>query len=278
MKTKIFILLFFLSSCSHVFYQPSAHQYLEPKQWKLEYQDLFFKSLDGTKLHSWFFPAAAPRAKGTVVFFHGNAQNLSTHFMSMVWIQKQGYNLFIFDYRGYGKSEGVPNQEGVNLDALAALEKGRELNTQYGNGKFIVYGQSLGGMISLRALADYKELDQVDLVVQDSTFSSYTGIAFNKLTSRWFLYPFSPLAYLLISNTFASEKIFDQIKRPLLVIVGEKDPVIPAKFGKKIYKGIHTTPKWIWKLPEGGHIDVFHGAHLPYREKFLNLLEGLKGE
>src|SRR5690606_1051305 len=133
-------------------------------------------------------------AKGTVIQFHGNAQNISTHFYSLAWLVSEGYNLFTFDYRGYGKSEGSPHQEGVFKDALSAIEKGYEFHAKSGAGAFIIYAQSLGGIIAARALPDSSLSNKVDLLVLDSTFSSYKDIAFGKLTSRWFLTPISPLA------------------------------------------------------------------------------------
>jgi fermentation-respiration switch protein FrsA (DUF1100 family) len=107
----------------------------------------------------------------------------------------------------------------------------------------------------------------------DSAFYSYQDIAFDKLTSRWFLYPFSPLAYLLISDEYASDEVFHKIKTPLLVIVGMKDPVVSPKFGKRIYKGVASDKKWIWKLPNGAHIDAYHHDNGIYREKFVDFLE-----
>jgi fermentation-respiration switch protein FrsA (DUF1100 family) len=271
----IFLLLslYFLQSCSHVFYQPNSHQYVNPTAFKLDYQDIYFDSMDGTKLHGWFFPAKGEVAKGTIVQFHGNAQNLSSHFFSLIWLVSEGYNLFTFDYRGYGKSEGTPNQKGIYLDALAALEKGDELNQEWGKGKLIIYGQSLGGAISLRAIPDSKVEPRMDLVVMDSTFSSYKEIAFNKLASRWFLLPISPLAFVLVSDEYSSKKVFDRIKRPTLVIVGEQDAIVPPKFGKEIYKGVASKKKWLWKVPNGAHTDVYHHGKGEFRQKFVDFLE-----
>jgi uncharacterized protein len=273
MKTFTILFLLMLQSCGHLFYQPSRDEFYNPKQFKLSYEDIHFKAADGTKLYGWFLPSQVQPVKGTIVHFHGNAQNITTHFLNLAWLVKQGFNIFIFDYRGYGKSEGKANQAGLYLDALAALDKGKELHKN--QGKFIVYGQSLGGIVSLRALADYKDLKAVDLIVMDSTFDSYRDIAFDKLTSRWFLYPVSPLALVAVSDAYASDEVFDKIKNPTLVIVGMKDYIIPAKFGKRIYKGIAAQEKWLWKLPVGGHIDVFHGPNESYRPAFIKLVESL---
>lgn len=273
MRIFTLLLLFILQSCGHLFYQPSRDEFYHPRQFKLSYEDVHFQAKDGTKLHGWFLASQVQPVKGTIVHFHGNAQNITTHFLNLAWLVKQGFNIFIFDYRGYGKSEGKASQEGLYQDALAALKKGKELHNN--QGKFIVYGQSLGGIVSLRALADYPDLSKVDLIVMDSTFDSYRDIAFDKLTSRWFLYPVSPLALVAVSDAYAADDIFEKIKTPTLVIVGLKDSIIPAKFGKRIYKGIDAQEKWLWKLPMGRHIDVFHGPNESYRSDFLKLVDSL---
>jgi pimeloyl-ACP methyl ester carboxylesterase len=273
----IFLLLvsMFISSCSHVYYQPQKKHYVDPAQFKLTYEDVYFPSADKTILHGWFFSSGGHKPKGTIVHFHGNAQNLSTHFLNLIWLVKEGYDLLVFDYRGYGKSKGEPGQEGIYHDALAAMDKGYELYIKRKSPKLIIYGQSLGGIISLRALPDFKHVDDVALMVQDSTFSSYTDIGFDVLARRWFLMPFSPLAYVLVSDKYGSYNVLDKIKTPTLVIVGQKDEVIPQKFGKEIFKKIHPTKKWLWKLPNGGHIDIFHHDKGIYRKMFLDLVDGI---
>ena len=273
MKVLLILSLFLLQGCSHLFYQPSERHFYDPAQFKLSYEDVWFDSLDGTKLHGWFFPANTSKPKGTIVQFHGNAQNISTHFLSLVWLVNEGYNLFTFDYRGYGKSKGNSTQAGLYQDALAALNMGKEFHSTRGQGHFIVFGQSLGGIVSLRALPDFKEKDEVSLLVLDSTFDSYQGIASDKLRSRWFLWPFSPLAYLLISDKYASKNVLEKITLPTLVIVGEGDEVIPAKFGKQIFQEIPALKKWLWDIPDGGHIGVFHHNAVSYRKDFLQLLD-----
>jgi len=267
--------LLLLTGCSHVFYQPSKEQFLSPTQFKIPYEDVWFDAKDRTRLHGWFFRTPHARPKGTIVQFHGNAQNISTHFLSLIWIVGEGYNLLSFDYRGYGQSQGVPGQKGVYLDALAAMDKGRELNEHNGGGKFVLYGQSLGGNICARSLSDYADKSIVDLLVLDSTFSSYQGIAFDKLTDRWFLWPLSPFAFVLVSDEYAAEKVLSKLLLPTMVVVGQKDQIVPQKFGKKIFKELGSKQKWLWKLPEGQHIDVFHHEKGKYREDFLKFLEAL---
>lgn len=190
----------------------------------------------------------------------------------------EGYNLFTFDYRGYWLSEGDPNPDGIYLDSLAALAKSLELHERNGGGQFVIFGQSLGGAISLRAIPDFKDKNKIGLIVQDSTFSSYEDIAVDKLRSVWFLWPFSPLGYVLISDKYSSEEVFDKITWPTLVITGGRDEVMPAKFGKRIYKKIAANRKWHWHVEEAPHISSFHVEQGRWRKEFLLLLERIRTE
>ncbi len=266
------ILLLLLTACTNLFYQPTNRQFFKPEAFKLSYEDLYFRSQDGTKIHGWFFRAPGT-PKGTIVQFHGNAENMSSHFLNLAWLVNEGYNLFVWDYRGYWLSEGESNPTGVYEDSLAALDKALELHKSSGGKHFVVFGQSLGGAISLRAVPDFKGKDAITLVVQDSTFSSYEDIAVDKMRSVWLLWPFSPLGYLLISDKYASEDVFSKITWPTLVITGGKDVVMPAKFGKKIYKGIASKQKWYWHVEEAPHISTFHVEGGRYRKEFLDLLD-----
>lgn len=270
---KLLVLLI-LVGCSHLFYQPTPHQYADPAQYKMKFEDIYFQSKDGTKLHGWFFPAQGAKVRGTIVHFHGNAQNLSAHFFNLVWSTKEGFNYFIFDYRGYGKSEGKPTQETVNQDALAAMDKGYELFQKHPGGKFIIYGQSLGSAISMRALSDWDQT-KVDLLVQDSPFYSYTKIAFDRLSSVWFLIPVSPLAYLLVSNEYASKPILPKINVPLLVITSKKDEITPAKYGKYIFKNVGSKKKWWWKSETAAHIGIYFTEDGKYRDELKKLVDAL---
>jgi fermentation-respiration switch protein FrsA (DUF1100 family) len=273
---KIILLLFFISSCSNLFYQPTRYPYANPEQFVLKVEDIWFKSSDGTELNGWWMPSTIVKPLGSIVFFHGNAQNISSHFINLAWITHVGYNVFIFDYRGYGLSDGVPSQQGVYDDAIAGLDQGYELHQKnIPNGKFIVYGQSLGGVISLRAIPDFKFQDKIDLIVQDSTFMNYKMIAFDKLTDHWLSFIFSPLAFVLVSNEYASDDVVKKIHQPVLVIVGKKDRHVNPKFGKKIYKEVSSKKKWIWKINDGDHIDVFAKHDNKYRLKFIDLLSKL---
>lgn len=272
MRFSIIVLLLLTAACSHLFYQPSRQWYFDPAQQKLAFEDVWFSSKDGTKLHGWVFPAQG-KVKGTIVHFHGNAENISSHFLNLVWTTQQGYHYFIFDYRGYGKSPGSPGQASVNEDALAALAKADEIRSTRGGGQLIVYGQSLGSVISARAVSEFDQ-SRISLLVQDSPFYSYKKIAFDRLTDVWFLIPFSPLGFVLVSDEYASWTVLEKLTVPTLVITGEADTITPPLYGRYIYKHVGAAKKWWWKT-KAKHINVYFIENGKYRQDLMALLSGL---
>lgn len=267
-------ILLCLFSCSGVFYQPDRNLHYPPEQFQLNPQNIQFLSGDGTHLTGWFFVTKQNPPKGTLIQFHGNAENISSHYLSLIWMIQSGYNLFVFDYRGYGRSEGNPTQEGTYLDALAALNEGwrlHQLSHKSPQKQFIVYGQSLGGAIAMRALTDFDKKDKVDLVVMDSTFLSYRAIARKKLTEHWYTWPLSPLATLLVSDDYSAEKALTDNKIPLLVIHDKMDPVVPFSCGQEIFDNA-TSEKHFWILNNGKHISFFSPEYVENRSKFLDFL------
>jgi uncharacterized protein len=270
------LILLALSGCGRFFFYPDSNTYLAPETFKLRYRDLTFQSLDGTVLHGWFFPAAekhGSRLKGTVVQFHGNGQNISSHYLSLVWLLDEGYQLFTFDYRGYGKSAGDPTFQGAYQDALSALEISWGLHQASGGGKFIVYGQSLGGAIALRAVADFKHADQIALVVADSTFASYKRITQGKMALFWLSWPLSPLGWLAVSDQYAPASVLDRIRARILVIHDKRDPTVEFEHGEWLFRAA-SSPKDFWILDDGLHIGVFSTGGGNQR-RFVEYLETL---
>ena len=180
---SLWILL--LAGCNEFFYYPSPLQFSSPKALGLSYESVTFSSSDGTELTGWFIPAlGAPEAVlGTVIQFHGNAENMSSHWLSLSWLPFNHYHLFTFDYRGYGRSKGSPDLDGPIQDSMAALhyiQQRKEVNPQ----EVIVIGQSLGGALAIAAVALGKP-EGIRAIVLESTFSSYKRIAQEKLSGIW---------------------------------------------------------------------------------------------
>ena len=260
-----------LSSCSNIFLQPDRNQHYAPEYLGLKYKNIYFESLDQAILHSWFFPQK--KRKGLVVLFHGNAQNLSSHFLSASWMVREGYDVWVWDYRGYGLSQGKATTEGVYKDSLAALSFAHKLFKKRSYEKLILIGQSLGGNILMRALEDSKEKLPVDFLVLDSTFPRYRSMARSKASDIWFLWPLQPLAWSIMSEKYSASDSIEKIKIPTLVIHSKKDPIVPYKFGKEIFDRLQTKDKWMWSIEKPGHISTLGNPKLRKDKLLIKLIE-----
>ncbi|HAZ13054.1 MAG: hypothetical protein A2X86_09695 [Bdellovibrionales bacterium GWA2_49_15] len=282
---KIFIPLYFcialFSGCSSVFYYPDRYLYITPEKAGVTGEDIWFTSKDGTKLNAWATtsPEINPD-QGVVVQFHGNAQNLSSHFANLAWLTKYGYRLFTFDYRGYGKSEGKANPQGLIDDGIAALDYAwknyflplREKNKK---ARFIIFGQSLGGVVAAQAISRWEQRNNVTLLVLEGTFSSYRKLAFNKLASHWLTWIFSPIAWAIVHESTASRYVLPDMNYvPVLLIHGTADHIIPIAFGKDIYQMLPEGKKDFWPVEGADHLETYH--HSPeYKEKLVAFIQKL---
>ncbi|MBI3794417.1 MAG: alpha/beta hydrolase [Nitrospinae bacterium] len=278
-------LLFFLfaaslfSSCTHLFYQPGKEQYFDPGKMGMVYQDAWIESAGGRKLHAWLFPSVGETPeRGTIIQFHGNAENISSHFASLAWVTKRGYNFIAFDYSGYWNSDGEPGQKALNEDSLSALTYAYKFNQtrsqETGNKLSLsAYGQSLGGAVLLRALADYPLRGELNAVVIESSFYSYQTIAREKLGLSWITWLFQPLAYVLVSDEYAPEKVIGSLSGTrLLVIHGTDDKVVPIRHGRRIFE-LAKEPKTFWEVQGGRHIDSMTRHGKEYRDKLIAYLD-----
>jgi fermentation-respiration switch protein FrsA (DUF1100 family) len=191
---------------------------------------VWFASGDGTRLHGWWLPAGGERL-GTVVYFHGNAQNLTSHVGFVDWLPARGFDVFVFDYRGYGESAGTPSRGGIHLDALAALDHVRA-RPDAASDRLVVFGQSLGGAVALAALGDGGSAG-VRGVAVDSTFASYVSMGNAALGGTFLTWPF---AWLLLSDAHSPiDTVSELAPIPLLVVASPKDPVVPIAQGRALF-------------------------------------------
>jgi fermentation-respiration switch protein FrsA (DUF1100 family) len=260
----------FISGCSHLFYYPNQRTYMKPQQLKLLHEEIWFENSLKQKIHGWWLPSSTKESKGTFIFFHGNAENLTSHFMNLFWLPQAGYNYFIFDYPGYGQSEGKPSPKSTTLAGQAAVEwvaKHKDPRP------LIIYGQSLGGIIALRTFLDTRDRIKYKAIIGDNTFSSYQRVAQIKLKQNWFTWPLQPLAYLLLSDRYAPDRDLDKISpTPLLIIQGQKDSVVEPENAEDIYKK-SLEPKEIWRIEDGFHNDTFWRHNFVYRQKLIDWLD-----
>lgn len=268
-KAVLLLCALFSGGCTRLFFQPTRHIHSDPAELGYRYEAIKFESLDGTPLTGLFFPPdGEPRA--TVVHFHGNAQNMTSHYPYSAWLAKEGYNVFIFDYRGYGASGGKATLAGLVMDGRAALAHALKLPGA-DPGRIIVFGQSLGGAVAATAVAEsgFKPA----ALILEGTFYSYRGVASAILRGRWFTWPFAWLPALGVTGRRPPSESIGAIGCPKIFIHSEKDPVVPYAQGAKLFAAA-AEPKTLWKTPSG-HTDAFgaHGAE--FRPRLLEFLSGL---
>lgn len=262
-------------SCTRVFYQPDRNLYSLPQEQGYSVSEIPFRSKDGTLLYGWHLPAKKALL-GTIILFHGNAQNISSHYLNLAWLTNEGYQLFVFDYRGYGRSSGEPTPLSVIDDGVAALEEAWKIHQNAKAGTFVVVGQSLGGAIAPRSLALFSQRKEVSLLVLDSTFVSYPEVASQLMQTIWLTWPMSPLAYLLVSNQASSKDALREWKQPLLVIHDRYDRVVSFKSGERVFEeAVNAKDKEFWELSRDRHISAFAADEPEMRKRFVNKLLSL---
>jgi hypothetical protein len=244
-----------LGACTGVIFQPMHELVLTPDQIGLEYEEVDFEAADGVRLHGWFLPAQAPR-RGSILFLHGNAQNISTHIASVAWLPAQGFDVLLFDYRGYGRSGGSPSLAGLHLDFEAALEA-LLARPEIERDTVIVFGQSLGASLAITALAASPRRQQVRALVVEGGFTSYRALAREKLAGFWLTWPWqAPLALTIDDRYRPIDVIGELAPLPLLIVHGEADQVVPPDHAIALYEAARP-PKTLWLVPGAGHIAAF---------------------
>src|SRR3990172_6065576 len=244
LKLILLFLVLFNTGCTSMFFYPEKGLRDNPVLQRFPHEEIYFSASDGVKLHGWFFKAQGD-SLGTILVLHGNAENISTHINSVLWLVKEGYDLFTFDYRGYGMSKGKTSIKGVHLDAIAALDTLLEL-PEANKERIFVLGQSVGGAIAVYTVANSPHKDHIKALIIDSAFSDYRRIAREKLASLFLTWPFQyPLSFLF-NNSYSPE---DQIKHitpvPLLIIHGDQDRIIPLHHSSILYEEA-LEPKELW--------------------------------
>jgi len=278
-KGIIFLLLIipcsFLSGCTALFFQPTRYKYSNPLDEGYSCEAMYFNSKDGTRLTGLWFPATAANPKGTVVHFHGNGQNMTAHYRHIGWIALHGYNVFTFDYRGYGASSGTAGKMGhAAEDSEAALQAVLEM-PGVDPDKIILFGQSLGSAMAIAAAAE-SDFAPAALVLEGS-FYSYKSMARAYLTNHWVTWPLLWLPSVAITGSYAPKDEIQKINAPKLFLHSVNDQIVPYSQGKKLYEA-SPGPKEFWDVPNG-HIEAFtfYGNYFsPRLLKFLD--EALNGK
>ena len=242
-----------ITGCTAFFFQPMERHVFSPGDLGLEFEEVYFPSLDGTRLHGWWLPAEQ-EATGSVLFLHGNAENISTHIGSIMFLPKQGLNVFLFDYRGYGRSDGTAFLEGLLLDVEAGLN---QLVARDTTNNLAVFGQSLGAALAILAVAESNERDKVGMVVADSSFTSFREITREKLASHWLTWLFQWPFAMTITDTYRPvDKIASLSPTAVILVHSRSDRIIPFRHGEILYEHARE-PKALWVVNNARHNEFF---------------------
>jgi fermentation-respiration switch protein FrsA (DUF1100 family) len=230
-----------------------------PHQAGLDFESVELITADRVKLHAWFLPHDTPRA--TVLFFHGNAGNISHRLDSLVLFNNLGLAVLIVDYRGYGNSEGSPSEKGIYQDAQAAWRYLTETKRISGK-RILLFGRSLGGAVAAYLAAEHEVVG----LVLESTFTSVPDMAAE-------LYPWLPARWLTRYHYNTLERM-TAIGCPVMVIHSPDDEIIPFEQGRLLFQRANE-PKLFFEL-SGDHNNGFMQAFDRYRDHwddFIRLAE-----
>jgi len=239
-------------------YHPTREIVAAPDRLGLAYEDVALRASDGVRLAAWYVPADGPGR--TVLFCHGNARNMSTRLASVEIFHRLGLGVLIFDYRGYGRSEGRPDEEGTYRDAEAAWEY---LATDRGTRpeRIILFGRSLGGAVA----AHLAEKHRPAALILESTFTSAPDLGQELL-------PVFPVRWLARVRYDTLARV-PHLACPKLFVHSLQDDLIPFAHGRRLFEAA-AEPKYFLEI-RGDHNEGFWLSGEAYVEGLRRFLAGL---
>lgn len=269
---KVLLLSILSSGCNSLFYHPDSREFVTPDKVEVVYDEYKVKTADQVSIALWHMKPKTPPGKAVVVQFHGNAENMSSHFLSAVWLTAVGFHVVSFDYRGYGKSDPVnPNRVGCIEDGVAVL-KWIEQTGDLKDLPLFVLGQSLGGAVAVPVLAMSKPKRLKGLIL-DSTFSSYRTITRSKLAATWLTWPLQwPLSFL-VTDDYSPIDSIAAVDAAVLSVHAPADPVVPYELGRELFDAATSQDKVFWDIKLGGHTAAFGLEESKYRDDLVVWLE-----
>jgi fermentation-respiration switch protein FrsA (DUF1100 family) len=224
---------------SRFIYYPDPYWVAEPEDLGLAAEELTLEPERGVQLHAWFFPH--PRPLASLLFCHGNAGNASHRLENVRLLVNSGFQVLLFDYRGYGHSSGVPSESGLYRDAAAAWRHLVERSDTACLPR-IIFGRSLGGGVAVNLAVDA----DADGLIVESTFTSIRTLV--RLIYHL------PLPQLPVK--FDSLSKIGRLRMPLLAIHGEQDTLIPFSDGQVLFEAAPEPKTW-YPIPGAGHNNTY---------------------
>jgi len=223
----------------------------------LPLEDVWFQAGDGAKLFGWY--AESSRTSAVLLWNHGNAGNIINRLDNLRELYHLGLSVFLFDYRGYGRSQGRPSEEGLYQDAFGAYEyltRTRRVRPE----RIVLFGRSLGAAVA-GELAVQKPASGLIL---ESSFPSVEALA-------KFHYMGLPVHWLLGARFRLIDRL-PHISLPLLVIHGDQDEIVPIQLGRQVFEAA-KDPKSFYLVPGADHNDLYHVGGQPYFQRLKRFVE-----
>ena len=250
------------AALEHMFlYFPDRQIIMTPATMRLEFEDVYFSAADGTKLHGWYLPGEV--GQPLVVFCHGNAGNISHRVDNLRLLREQGLAVFIFDYRGYGQSDGKASEQGTYSDMRGALnwlnEKG------WTTDRMIYFGRSVGAGIALQLAIEEPPAG----LILESPFTSIRAMGQHHYPLLWLL------AGWALEARYDNMAKIGQLKTALLIFHGDRDEIIPQQMGRELFEQA-PQPKRFYSIPRAGHNDTYDVGGEQYWQQWKNFVGELR--
>jgi fermentation-respiration switch protein FrsA (DUF1100 family) len=242
----------------HFLYFPDSNLAATPSLFDLEYEGVRFEASDGTLLDGWLIPGSS--GKPLVLFFMGNAGNMSYRLDNLRFLHRLGCSVFIFDYRGYGRSAGKASETGLYSDAMGALAFLRQRG--WTPRQMVFFGRSLGAAIALQTALAHPPAG----LVLESPFTSIRAMGRTHY----------PLLSLLIG--WAIEADYDNFEKikgldsPLLIFHGDRDSICPPEMARALYEQAPEPKELAW-IADADHNATFDKGGPAYRKKWQDFLQ-----
>ena len=223
---------------------------------RLPLQDIRFKSADGVNLFGWYVESRG--SAGMLLWCHGNAGNIIHRLDNLAQLYRVGLSVFIFDYRGYGRSEGKPSEEGLYQDAFAAygyLTRTRGIRADH----LVIFGRSLGAAVAGTVASQRPAAG----LILESAFPSVEAVAKAQLGV--------PAHWLLHSRFRLIDRLRD-IRVPILMLHGDRDEIVPIALGRQVYEAA-SSQKSFYVIPGAEHNNTYVVGGKPYLLRFKSFVE-----
>ena len=273
-KALLLVLTLCLSACSNLtslMFYPQTQYVRSPEDINLQYDSVALAASDGVALNAWWLPAqgkqrAVAGRTPTVLFLHGNAENISTHIGSVYWLPEQGVNVLLLDYRGYGSSDGTPVLPDIFKDIEAATAW---IQAEHPESPMFIFGQSIGASLAAYAVPELSRHYPVQGLILDAGFSGYRAVA-RDVTSRGILSAILlwPFTWLLPTDWDGEDHIADLSPVPLLMFHSPDDQTVPYHSGRRLFEAAAEPKRWVDS--KGRHIQTFNFPDM--RSELLNFL------